>query len=813
MDTMNGETMSSASAVQYPELSPASAPRAGCNDCGLQAAAGATAVEYRHSMPEGGMGTDEGGTGGAGMGGASDDNMTMDGTTRARSILIELRAPAHASPEAAMSFAQGISAAGMRLDASYTPIAMTSTDTTASAMQARGEQGVLVRAFVDPDRTEEVKRELEARPDVIAVWDDTPIAPFVTTMGETLGVGGNVQLDPSAAPADCPIPPCDCSPGVAKGTIADVARYLGCDAVWERGIRGQGMVVGIVDGGITAQGRVSGGQITNVIGGYPTNNWGTIAAWGGHGNMTATDAKGMAPEARVYDIRISDAGSTAGTISAALAGFDWAIQQHRRDGTPQVLSNSWGIFQAAWDQAYATNPNHPFTRKVVQALDEGILVVFAAGNCGKTCPDGRCGSDTGPGRDIWGANGHPRVMTVGAVNIREQFIGYSSQGPAALDPNKPDFCAPSHFRGFFESDSGTSAACPVTAGVITLLKQANPALTQDQIKAALRATAKNIGPAGFDRHSGAGIIRAREAFAQIAPRREWKNWENLGGTCIHGVGACAWSANRLDVFVTGSNSHLYHKWWDGGAWRGFEDLGGTIISAPAAVSWGPNRIDTFAIGTNSRLYHKWWDGRAWRGFEDLGGTCIQGVDVASWAPNRLDVFVTGTDSRVYHKWWDGAAWRGFEDLGGTIISAPAAVSWGPNRIDIFAIGTNSQLYHKWWNGQQWSGWESLGGTCIQGVTAASWAANRLDVFVTGAGSQLYHKWWNGQQWSGWENLGGTIISAPAAVSWGPGRIDTFAIGTNSQLYRKYYGGSPAFAAQEPMASVSAPEPMPIATAA
>jgi hypothetical protein len=41
-----------------------------------------------------------------------------------------------------------------------------------------------------------------------------------------------------------------------------------------------------------------------------------------------------------------------------------------------VLSNSWGIFQKSWDPDYACNPNHPFTRKVVEALDEGILRPF-----------------------------------------------------------------------------------------------------------------------------------------------------------------------------------------------------------------------------------------------------------------------------------------------------------------------------------------------------------------------------------------------------------------------------------------------------
>ena len=146
----------------------------------------------------------------------------------------------------------------------------------------------------------------------------------------------------------------------------------------------------------------------------------------------------MAPNAQIYDIRIA-APDIGATISNAIAGFQWAIDRHKANGTPQILTNSWGIFQDNWDPAYATDPNHPFTRKVVDALNEGIIILFAAGNCGGTCPDGRCGTDNGPGKSIWGANGHPRVMTVGAVNKNEQFVGYSSQGPAALDPQKPDF--------------------------------------------------------------------------------------------------------------------------------------------------------------------------------------------------------------------------------------------------------------------------------------------------------------------------------------------------------------------------------------
>ena len=33
--------------------------------------------------------------------------------------------------------------------------------------------------------------------------------------------------------------------------------------------------------------------------------------------------------------------------------------------------------------------------------------------------------------------------------------------------------------------------------------------------------------------------------------------------------------------------------------------------ADGRSAWGPNRLDVFVLGTDSALYHKWWDGSAW----------------------------------------------------------------------------------------------------------------------------------------------------------------------------------------------------------
>jgi serine protease AprX len=443
------------------------------------------------------------------------------GSERVR-VLVEMRVPAGQNMAAVRQVALGLAVSSLTLDPNYEPVPVSPSPDIAERMAAAGEQVVVVRGTIESNKIP----ELEARAEVLKAWRDPEVAPFTRVMEslptaypKAIPESANLlQLSPAMGP--CPIGTCDCSPGTPKGTIADVARYLGVDHIWADGYRGDGIVVAVVDGGITALGRTpkpgETAKIPRVIGGFP-GDWGTTAAaWGDHGNMCATDVLGMAPNAQIYDIRIAS-GSLTGTISNALAGYDWAINQHRANGTPQAITNSWGIFQQSWGPDYACNANHPFTRKVVDALNEGILVLFAAGNCGDTCPDGRCGSDTGPGKSIWGANGHPRVMTVGAVNKNEQFVGYSSRGPACLDPNKPDYCSVTHFTGYFASDSGTSAATPIAAGVVALLKQANPALTQDQAKTALRSTAKDIGPAGWDQHSGAGIIRAKAAYDQVIP--------------------------------------------------------------------------------------------------------------------------------------------------------------------------------------------------------------------------------------------------------------------------------------------------------
>jgi subtilisin family serine protease len=426
-------------------------------------------------------------------------------------VIVEVRKAAQEPALAAMSKAPRLAkqAASFQIDERFEPLKARRPvhHFAVFGMNVHEEDSVIMRGEIEPEE-EEILRE---DPDVVAVWTDAPIAPFPIVRG---GTGPQMTLMAPTEPSPCDQP--DCNYSTPKGTISDVATYLGCDRIWDDGFRGEEIVIGICDTGVDRD------EVPQVIDGWTAN---PDVPWGidqqGHGTMCATDATGMCPEAKVLDIGIlkSSGPDFSGFISDAILAYEWALQR-RRDGQPlHILSNSWGMYRNEWAPDYAVDPHHPFTLKVLQAIDEGVIVCFAAGNCGGHCPDGRCGDDTGFGKSIWGANGHEEVITVGAANIHGQWAGYSSQGPAALYDRKPDFCAPSHFTGYTNSDAGSSAACPVCAGVIGLLKQSRPGLTQEQVKRVLATTALNLCAPGWDYQTGHGMIQGYAACQTVRRKR------------------------------------------------------------------------------------------------------------------------------------------------------------------------------------------------------------------------------------------------------------------------------------------------------
>jgi subtilisin family serine protease len=311
----------------------------------------------------------------------------------------------------------------------------------------------------------------------------------------------------------------DCPQFRAAVSVDEIRARLGVEAVWETGARGGGVVVGLLDEGIN-------GDQYPVAGGFarPEALQPGEAAIGSHGSMCAADVLVAAPEAKLYDYPFLVQRS-----GGALVMLNALLEHRRLDGTPHLVSNSWGFYRIpsqeedphheVWDL------QHPLHRKVREVIISGATVLFAAGNCGEPCPARNCHqSSIGASRSIHGSNSLEEVITVAAVNSEGERIGYSSQGPGMFEKEKPDVAAYSHFFGNFGPgrpggdgdqpfDNGTSAACPVAAGIVALLLSARPGLSPGELKAALIEAADGSGTWSAD--FGHGIVNAKASFDRL----------------------------------------------------------------------------------------------------------------------------------------------------------------------------------------------------------------------------------------------------------------------------------------------------------
>lgn len=263
-------------------------------------------------------------------------------------------------------------------------------------------------------------------------------------------------------------------------------------------------------------------------------------ATGRHGSMVARNALSLVrsspQQVRLFDVpllpeRIIDLRpflSTANAVYVAL--LDHIEASSAASGRPEawVLVNAWGVYDRTQDlddqYNYGKNPAHPLNAEMTRASRIGADVVFAAGNCGQFCPSARCGpNDYGPGRSIHGANAHPDVLTVGAVRTDGLWLGYASQGPGMIAPGKPDLCAPSGFAevgdsSAYGSNTGSSAACGMAAGVVAALRGLTgpDAVSPAELRDVLRNTAwRPAATPAWDGRRGHGVIQAGPARAAL----------------------------------------------------------------------------------------------------------------------------------------------------------------------------------------------------------------------------------------------------------------------------------------------------------
>ncbi|MFC5489462.1 S8 family peptidase [Dokdonella soli] len=257
---------------------------------------------------------------------------------------------------------------------------------------------------------------------------------------------------------------------------------------------------------------------------------------GGAGARSSGLYAGVAPGAKI----VGYGSGAVTTILDAVGGFDYAIINQFRFNSPiRVISNSWG-------SSGKFDPTNPVNLASYEAYNDGMVVLFAAGN-------------SGPGEDTHNPYAQaPWVISVAAGDKQGRLADFSSRGHryesasfAMPDGqrwtyvNEPAITAPGvdvistrdvtgalpllaaqtdqkliapAYLPFYTTMSGTSMATPHTAGITALILEANPNLNPLQVKDLLQRTASNI-PGRASWEDGAGYVNAYVALMEASGTR------------------------------------------------------------------------------------------------------------------------------------------------------------------------------------------------------------------------------------------------------------------------------------------------------
>jgi hypothetical protein len=252
-----------------------------------------------------------------------------------------------------------------------------------------------------------------------------------------------------------------------------------------------GIVDDVVDASLpdVAQAKlVKGSATTQVLDGHGTEVASAAAA-----QLNGSGVVGIMPGAPLLSFGLKDlscAEAVDGILGAAKAGA-------------RVLNLSFGatedcfLLQLAVADAFATN----------------TLVVAASGN------------EFAQGNPIVYPAAYPHVLSVGAVDMTLTAASFSTTN-AAVDLAAPGESVPVAVPLAFDLDgnadgitraNGTSFAAPIVSGVASWLIGARPGLEPGQYSDMLRHSAQDLGPAGWDKDTGFGLVNLAAALQLPTP--------------------------------------------------------------------------------------------------------------------------------------------------------------------------------------------------------------------------------------------------------------------------------------------------------
>ncbi|MBX3321759.1 MAG: S8 family serine peptidase [Phycisphaeraceae bacterium] len=281
-----------------------------------------------------------------------------------------------------------------------------------------------------------------------------------------------------------------------RGYAGTVDADLNATAAWSVVGNRPGVVVAVLDSGISFSHPDLAGQIVQGRNFTSGNTEAIDDSWVSHGTHVAgiiaartnngIGVAGLAHKSSIMPVRIVDRFGF--TFEGYLAnGLIWAA-----DNGAKVINISLG-FESA-------NSLHRAAVQYAAALD--VVMCASSGNI-STDPIGFPAA-------------LPETIAVGATNNRDEIVGFTSGGP------QMDVAAPGRdiystwdttaLPDTYEYRSGTSFASPFVAATAALVRTLRPDLTAETIRQVIAASAKDIGPSGWDPFSGSGRIDAYQAL-------------------------------------------------------------------------------------------------------------------------------------------------------------------------------------------------------------------------------------------------------------------------------------------------------------
>ncbi len=268
---------------------------------------------------------------------------------------------------------------------------------------------------------------------------------------------------------------------------------IGAYSAWDITMGISGIRVAVLDTGIDLDHPDLAGQIdaqTDVVDndgsaddddGHGTHVAGIIAAKANNGVGVA----GIAPGVRLVVVDVF--GPEYAYTTDIIKGLNYATSQGA-----DVINMSFGSYES--DSAFEAAVN--------QAAAAGAVCVAAAGNEGTTAYC--CPSD------------YDACVSVIATTSDDLKASWSNYG-SLKDISAPgNVITSTYLNGQYASMNGTSMASPVIAGVVALVRSANPGLSAAEVKNILYSTTADLGASGRDDSFGYGRVDAYAAVTAAA---------------------------------------------------------------------------------------------------------------------------------------------------------------------------------------------------------------------------------------------------------------------------------------------------------